>query len=256
MGARRGRCLLRTRMLRPIELIQLRRFLARSLAIRALTCVSVAWLFCFARGCATIRVTDSPQTADQQFLLTEAATKAVAQLSMDPLRGRSVWVLTEYAFSTTQPYDQSFFTNQIRSPSFEVAFMIGELRARLLQAGARLARSQEEAEVVLEVRTGALAINRVDFLLGLSAFSVLPGSSNSSSSSALGVATSSNLALFQSIKQNGFASVAIVAYWRNTGELLAISGPFVGRTHRYDYLLFGYQLPVQGDIPPMDSTGK
>ena len=80
------------------------------------------------RRVRTIRVTDSPQTADQQFLLTEAATKAVAQLSMDPLRGRSVWVLTEYAFSTTQPYDQAFFTNQIRSPSFEVAFMIGELR--------------------------------------------------------------------------------------------------------------------------------
>lgn len=212
--------------------------------------VAFAALLFYPGGCATIRVTDTPQTADQQFLLTEAATKAVAQLSMDALRGRSVWVLSEYAFSTTQPYDQAFFTNEIRSPSFEVAFMIGELRARLLQAGARLASSREQAEVVLEVRTGALAINRVDFLLGLSAISVLPGSSSSSSSTALGVATSSNLALFQSIKQNGFASVAIVAYWRNTGELLAISGPFVGQTHRYDYLLFGYQLPAQGDIPP------
>lgn len=218
--------------------------------------IAFAWLLFYPGGCATIRVTDSPQTADQQFLLTEAATKAVAQLSMDPLRGRSVWVLSEYAFSTTQPYDTSFFTNQIRSPSFEVAFMIGELRARLLQAGARLAPSREQAEVILEVRTGALAINRVDFLLGLSAISVLPGSSNSSSSTALGVATSSNLALFQSIKQNGFASVAIVAYWRNTGELLAISGPFVGQTHRYDYLLLGYQLPPQGDIPPTQLTPR
>ena len=104
------------------------------------------------------------------------------------------------------------------------------------------------------MRTGALAINRVDFLLGLSAFSVLPGSSNSSSSTALGVATSSNFAVFQSIKQNGFASVAIVAYWRNTGELLAISGPFVGRTFRHDLLLFGYQLPALGNIPPTQST--
>lgn len=216
--------------------------------------VVFAWLLFYPGGCATIRVTDTPQTADQQFLLTESATRAVAQLSMDPLRGRSVWVLTEYAFSTTQPYDQAFFTNQIRSPSFETAFMIGELRSKLLQAGARLAESREQAEVILEVRTGALAINRVDFLLGLSAISVLPGSSNSSSSTALGVATSSNLALFQSIKQNGFASVAIVAYWRNTGELLAISGPFVGQTHRYDYLLFGYQLPAQGDIPPTQTN--
>lgn len=215
-----------------------------------------AWLLFYPGGCATIRVTDTLQTADQQFLLTEAATKAVAQLSMDALRGRSVWVVTEYAFSTSQPYEQTFFTNQILAPTFETAFTIGELRARLLQAGARLAPSRDQAEVILEVRTGALAINRVDFLLGLSAFSILPGSSNSSSSSALGIATSSNLALFQSIKQNGFASVAIVAYWRNTGELLAISGPFVGQTHRYDYLLFGYQLPPQGDIPPTQLTPK
>jgi hypothetical protein len=243
-------------MLRIFESLQLRRFPARRVVARLFGCVGVAWLICFAGGCATIRVTDSPQTADQQFLLTEAATKAVAQLSMDPLRGRSVWVLTEYAFSTTQPYDQAFFTNEIRSPSFEVAFTIGELRARLLQAGARLAPSREQAEVILEVRTGALAINRVDFLLGLSAFSLLPGSNNSSSSSAtaLGVSTSSNLALFQSIKQNGFASVAIVAYWRNTGELLAISGPFIGRTSRNDNLLFGYQLPPLGDIPPTQSS--
>ena len=241
------------RMPRITRLLHIRSFPARIVLTRLLGGVAFAWLLFYPGGCATIRVTDTPQTADQQFLLTEAATKAVAQLSMDSLRGRSVWVLTEYAFSTTQPYDQAFFTNQIRSPSFEVAFMIGELRARLLQAGARLAPSQEQAEVVLEVRTGALAINRVDFLLGLSAFSVLPGSSNSSSSTALGVATSSNFAVFQSIKQNGFASVAIVAYWRNTGELLAISGPFVVRTHRYDYLLFGYQLPALGNIPPTQS---
>lgn len=242
------------RMPRITRPLHIRCFPARIALTRLLGGVAFAWLLFYPGGCATIRVTDSPQTADQQFLLTEAATKAVAQLSMDPLRGRSVWVLSEYAFSTTQPQDQSFFTNEVRSPSFEVAFMIGELRARLLQAGARLAPSREQAEVVLEVRTGALAINRVDFLLGLSAISVLPGSSNSSSSTALGVATSSNLALFQSIKQNGFASVAIVAYWRNTGELLAISGPFVGRTYRNDYLLFGYQLPALGNIPPTQST--
>ncbi|HEY2586657.1 MAG TPA: DUF6655 family protein, partial [Tepidisphaeraceae bacterium] len=213
----------------------------------------LGWMVWLTHGCATIRVTDTFQTADQQFLLTEAANKAVSQLSLDPLRGRSVWVLTDYAFSTTQPYNQTFFTNQIQQPTFEGAYMVGELRARLLQAGARLAPSQESAEVMLEVRTGALAINRVDFLLGLSAFSLLPGTSNSSSSTALGIATSSNLALYQSIKQNGFAAIAIVAYWRNTGELLAISGPFIGRTYRHDNLLFGYQLPPLGNIPPTEA---
>lgn len=233
--------------------VQLPVRLLRALLARTPLFLATGWLVWLAHGCATIRVTDTPQTADQQFLLTEAANKAVSQLSLDAMRGRSVWVLTDYAFSTTQPYDQTFFTNQIQEPTFEAAYLIGELRARLLQAGARLAPTRDQAEVMLEVRTGALAINRVDFLLGLSAFSLLPGSSNSSSSTALGVATSSNLALFQSIKQNGFAAVAIVAYWRNTGELLAISGPFIGKTYRNDNLIFGYQLPPLGNIPPTES---
>jgi hypothetical protein len=204
----------------------------------------------FMGGCATIRVTDSFETADQQFLLTEAARKAVAQLSLDPLRGRGVWVVSDYAFSTTQPFDQSFFTNEVRSPNFETSFMIGELRSRLLQSGARLVENRDKAEVVLEVHTGALAINRIDFLLGLSAFSI-PGVNGSNGSTAIpAIATSTNLALYQNIQQKGFAAVSVVAYWRNTGELLNISGPFIGRTFRNDYLLLGYELPPNGNIPP------
>ena len=41
-----------------------------------------------AGGCATIRVTDPPRTADEEFLLSEAARKCVGQLNVDPLRDR------------------------------------------------------------------------------------------------------------------------------------------------------------------------
>jgi hypothetical protein len=201
-------------------------------------------------GCATIRVTDSAQTADQQFLLTEAAVKAVSQLTFDPLRGRSVWVVSDYAFSTTQPFDQAFLTNEVRSPSFESSFLIGEVRARLLQSGARLAPTRDDAEVVLEVRTGALAINRIDFLLGINALSLPQINGSNGSTSIPAISTASSLALYQNIKQDGFASVSLVAYWRKTGELLNISGPFIGHTRRWDYLLFGYALPPNGNIPP------
>jgi hypothetical protein len=201
-----------------------------------------------AGGCATIRVTNPARTADEEFLLTDSATKAVAQLSLDALRGRSVWVTSEYAFSTTQPYEQAFLTNEVRVPQFENAFLIAELRARLLQLGARLPPSRSDADIILEVRTGALSINRVDFLLGLSSF-FLP-STGSSSTSALSIVSTQNLAIFQSTKQQGYASVAVVAYWKNTGELLALSGPFIGRTYRNDYFIFGYALPAVGNIPP------
>ena len=40
------------------------------------------------RGCATIRVTDPPRSATEQFLLSEATRKAVEQLSAEALRDR------------------------------------------------------------------------------------------------------------------------------------------------------------------------
>jgi len=55
--------------------------------------------------------------------------------------------------------------------------------------------------------------------------------------------------------RTGAASVAAVAYWRNTGEVLVNSGPFVGHTHRYDYFIFGYALQPVGDIPPTQVGG-
>jgi len=218
---------------------------------RMLGCAVFCWLMTVAGGCATIRVTDPPRTADQEFLLTEAATQAVARLSLDALRGRSVWVVSEYAFSTSQPFDQSFLTNQVRSPAFESAFLIGELRARLLQIGARLAPSHDQSDVILEVRTGALSINREDFLLGVPAL-ILGGSSNVQN---LAVATP-DLALYKNTRQDGYASIAVVAYWQNTGEVVVNSGPFVGRTHRWDYFIFGYALQPRGNIPPTQVGGS
>ena len=198
-------------------------------------------------GCATIRVTDTPRTADEEFLLTQAATRAVAKLSVDALRGRSVWLTSEYAFSTTRPFEQSFLTDQVRAPQFENAYLIAELRSRLLEIGARLAGSRDKCDIVLEVRTGALAVNRADFLLGIPALAL--GGTSSTTVNNLAVATP-DLAIYKNTKQDGYASVAVVGYWRNTGEVIVNSGPFVGHTHRYDFFIFGYALEPQGDIPP------
>ena len=219
---------------------------------RALCVVLLAWLLLGAGGCATVRVTDSPRTADEEFLLTVAASRAVGQLSLDPLRGRTVFVVTEYDFATSQPYNETFFTNQVLSPSFADAFMVAELRARLLKVGARLATARDNADVILEVRTGALAINRTDFLLGIPSLAVAGTSASTLNNLAL---ATPNLALYQSIRQDGYGSVAIVGYWRNTGDILVNSGPFVGYTHRYDTLIFGYQLQPLGDIPPTGVGG-
>ncbi len=198
-------------------------------------------------GCATIRVTDPPRTASEEFLLTGAAQRAVDQLTVDALRDRLVWIETGYLISTTQPFDRSFLVGEVRQPSFEQIFLIAAVRAKLLASGVRLATRREQAQIILEIRSGGLSIDRTEFLLGIPA-TAIPYSS-SSTVGAVAVATP-ELSILKSTKQHGFASVAYVAYWADTGELLTVSGPFVGRTVREDYWILGTGPRTIGNVPP------
>jgi hypothetical protein len=123
-------------------------------------------------------------------------------------------------------------------------FLVAELRARLLLNGVRMVEKREDAEIILEARSGGVSVNRQDFLLGLANVTIPTE----------GVAsvpiTTPELALLKSSKQFGFASVAIVAFWRDTGEIVSTSGPFVGRTARQDYWIFGFGPRTVGNIPP------
>ena len=112
---------------------------------RAGLCLGIAAV----AGCASTRVTDPPRTATEQFLLSKAAAEAVEQLSFEVLRGRRVFVDTQYFAASEQ------------------AFVIGEFRAKLMQSGVQVARSIDDAQIVLEVRSSGVGIDRDDYLLGL-----------------------------------------------------------------------------------------
>lgn len=185
------------------------------------------------QGCATIRVTDPPRTATEQFLMSVAAQQAVDQLSATALRDRVVFVDSQFLISG--------------QPAIEQSYLIGELRARLLQGGVRLANRREDAQIVLELRAGALGIDRTEFLLGIPSLYV--GAAATEVTSGARLATP-ELALVKSTRQRGYASVAFVAYWRDTGELVAASGPTLGRTVREDFWFFGVGPRTVGNIPP------
>ena len=188
-----------------------------------------------AGGCATIRTTDPPRTATEQFLLTTAAARAIEQLSVDTLRDRVVFV------------DTTFLTAAIQPPQ-EYSFAIGELRARLLEAGVRLAAKREEAQIILEARSGGIGIDRLEFLLGIPS-SAIPGASSVTGGVPVAVP---ELALLKSTRQSGFASIGFVAYWADSGEVVATSGPFVGRTLREDFWIFGSGPRTVGNIAPVE----
>lgn len=185
-------------------------------------------------GCATIRVTDPPRTATEQFLLSGAATRAIDQLSTEStsLRDRRVYV------------DVTYFANT----AAEHTFLLGELRAKLLLDGVRVENEREKAEVILEVRSAGLGVDRLEYLLGIPAI-YIPGLNTAAGD--VPVATP-ELAIIKNTRQRGYASVAFIAYWRDTGEVVASSGPFVGKTYREDWWFFGTGPKTIGNIPPAE----
>jgi hypothetical protein len=190
----------------------------------------------FATGCATIRVTDPPRSADEQFLLTTAATRAVAQLSVEAMRDRKVWVET------------AFFN----AP--EQAFVAGEVRTKLLIGGVRLVQERKEAQIILELHSGGVGINRTEYLLGLPSLPISGGNATGTSATigSTTVILTPELSIIKQTQQRGFAGVAYVAYWADTGEIVTKSGPFIGRTAREDWWIFGAGPRTTGNIPPTE----
>ncbi|MBN1360198.1 MAG: hypothetical protein JW993_06380 [Sedimentisphaerales bacterium] len=187
-----------------------------------------------AGGCSHVRVTDPARTATEQFLLSQAAIAAVKPLSFEALHGRKVYL------------DDKYFAASERE------FVLGELRAKLLLSGVQVSPQREEAEIVLEVRSGGVGIDRYESLFGLPAI----GAAAAGASAATGVPVPSivtpEVAITKEIKQVGFASVAYVAFWVDTGEVVASSGPSIGKAYRDDWWLFGFGPRTTGNIPPVD----
>jgi len=209
-------------------------FLIRWLRSRgeALRTVSflVLWLV-LGGGCANVRITDPVRTATEQFLLSQAAAKAVELLSFEAIRGRNVFL------------DTAHFA------PIEKEFVLAEFRAKLLHSGVRVSPKREDAEIIVEVRSAGVGIDRYEALFGIPA---LTAPSGVASPAQIATLVTPEIAITKEIRQVGFASVAYVAYWADSGDVVASSGPVIGKTYREDWWLLGFGPRTIGTIPPVD----
>ena len=114
----------------------------------------LALLACF--GCASTSSSDTPRTGVEQLLISNAIDQSLDKADFAALRGQSVYIEEKYLECTDQKY------------------LIGALRHRLLQAGATIANSADDATVALEVRSGGVGTDRSKSFIGMPEISV-PG---------------------------------------------------------------------------------
>lgn len=169
----------------------------------------IAASFCLllwaAGGCMSSKITSPEQSGIEQLLLGAAADRALLQIDFQTLRERIVFVDTQYLDSYRREY------------------ITAALRHSLTLAGALLVQERDEAELILEPRVSALAIDESETMIGLPAMSIPVPMSG-------GLAVP-EAALYKSVRQESIGKLAVTGYSVKHDEPPIRLGPGVGRAY-------------------------
>jgi hypothetical protein len=183
----------------------------------------------FSAGCASSLVTNPPRSATEQLLLSSAADRAMAFVDLDIFAGRTVYL------------DLTYFD------SYDSKYAEGEIRDALFRAGALLVDKTTNADVIIEARSGALAIDNDTVLFGIPNMSVpIP----------LSVPIEiPEIALYKTQTQHSYAKFALLAYVNRSRTHIYSSGPLDGKAY-HDYHKILFISWVATDIPEKAKTEK
>jgi hypothetical protein len=164
--------------------------------------VALAALSALLAGCGTTKWSDSPRTATEQLLISDAVDRAISEIDFAALADKSVYLDTRYIITTL---DQNY--------------VISTLRQHMLASGCIIKDKAEDSTYVVEVRTGGLGTNRQDLLFGVPATNLPTGGLLP-----MGSASIPEIALVKKTNQQGICKLAVFAYDRMSGRPVWQSG--------------------------------
>jgi len=179
----------------------------------------------FLAGCTTSRATAPLRTASEQLLLSAAADRAAAQLSLGIPKGTRIFVDTRYF----QGYDDGY--------------AIAAIRTQMLKNGLMLVDDRLQAEAVVQVSSGALSTDQKSLLIGLPQLTVpyIPVGNS---------VTVPEIALFKQAEEKGVAKFVATGYDAKTGKLLATTDARYGFSHNTNHTVLLFFSWASGDVIP------
>jgi hypothetical protein len=154
-----------------------------------------------AAGCGTTKWSDTSRTATEQLLLSTAVDRAIDNIDFRPLADKYVFVDPQYLDCVDNKY------------------VLSTLRQHMLAEGCVLMPEPGSADIVVEVRAGAVGTDHHDVLVGIPAISVPAGGM-------VGVPSIPEIPFAKTTAQKGVAKIACFAYNRETGQAVWQSGAF------------------------------
>ena len=171
--------------------------------------VLLASLF-FMTGCTTTSSSDTARTGMEQLLISNAVDQSLDHIDYSAFNGQNVFLDDKYLESIDKPY------------------IVSSLRHRILHAGATIVAKPEEADSVLEIRSGGVGTDRVDAFIGIPKLSV-PG---------MPIALP-EVRLWSRIKQSGTAKIGLVSYDAKSNQILGNGGMTLAKSSDNNTFLLG-----------------
>lgn len=180
-------------------------------------------------ACASTTETNPSRTATEQLLVARAADRAVEGLTLPVAPGTTIFVDETYFRAESSPY------------------AVSAIREALSDGGYHLARNRDQAEVIFEIRAGALSLEQMRRLLGIPAMSV-PVSDYR-------VVSFPELSIYSRRDRTGVAEFSGFIYRAEDGAPIAAVAPMIGqytiRSHRLLMMMtWGQQYAEPGERDP------
>jgi len=168
-----------------------------------------------------------PRTATEELLVSTAVDHAVEQIRLPLPPDSKVFVDTQY-----------FDTDGVVQPKYTIA----AVHDQLLRQGAHLVGERKDADVVVEMRSGAQSIDYSTFLVGIPSFPLpIPFT---------GTLTFPEIAFFKISRQTGVSKLALTGYSQKEGALTASTGPQYGESQRKAVMILFVSWTDSNLLPP------
>jgi len=116
---------------------------------RAFCILTIGCFLASLTGCGIVHDTLPARAAMEQLIISTAADRAVAELPTEGFADRDV------------------FLDGTNLDAYDKPYVVQAIRRAIISAGGRMAADRAASQVVLEVASGGLSLNKRDYLLGV-----------------------------------------------------------------------------------------
>ena len=177
-------------------------------------------------GCTSTNSSNTARTATEQMLVSNAVDQSLSKVDFQAFGGRKVFVEEKYLDCTDKNY------------------VVSSVRHRVLMQGGQIASKPGEADLILEVRSGAVGTNSSNSFLGIPQIQI-PG-----------MFATPEIKLINRVNQSGTAKIGLVAYDAKTHQVLGDGGMSLAKSADNNWYVFGIGPWQNGSVKSEIERGQ